>query len=102
MEPIATLPYFKVQREMSSIEMKNVEYERKLYLFEDRLLTKHREFPTEQIFDMSHREMSGEDSILYLHTSRGVYSYTIKDDPTTFIQAFKRLEKQILEEKAKE
>ncbi|SDO28283.1 hypothetical protein [Alkalicoccus daliensis] len=101
MNLIASHPYYKVEREVSSIDQRNVEYERMLYLYEDRLVTHRREFPTEIIFDMSHREMSGEDSLLYVHSSRGVYSYPVKEDPAEFIQAFKKLEKRILEKEAR-
>lgn len=93
--------YYKVEREVTSIDQQNVEYERTLYLYEDKLVTHRREFPSEIIFDMSHREMSGEDSLLYIHTSRGVFSYPVKDDPKEFIQAFKALEKRILEREAR-
>lgn len=98
---LATQRYYKVEREVTSIDQQNVEYERTLYLYEDKLVTHRREFPAEIIFDMSHREMSGEDSLLYIHTSRGVFSYPVKEDPTEFIKEFKALEKRILEREAR-
>ncbi|CAM3946154.1 hypothetical protein [Alkalicoccus chagannorensis] len=99
---LASHPYYKVEREITSLEQKNVEYERMLYLYEDKLVTHRREFNTEHIFDMSYRWMSGEDSILYVHTSKGVFSYSIKDDPMDFIEAFKELEKRILKKQAEQ
>lgn len=101
MELIASHPYYKVEREVSSLEQKNVEYKRMMYLYEDKLVTHRREFPAEIIFDMSHREMSGEDSLLYIHSSRGVFSYPVKENPSEFINAFKKLEKRILEKEAR-
>ncbi|PRO64686.1 hypothetical protein [Alkalicoccus urumqiensis] len=98
---LARQKYVKVEREMSSIAMENVEYERWLLLYEDRLVTHRREFPAEQIFDMSYRRMPSAEALLYVHTSRGVYSYNVKEDPDAFIEAFKKLEKRILEKEAK-
>lgn len=99
MELIAKHPYYKVQREVSAIDQKNVEYERMLCLYEDKLVTQHREFLTEHVFDMSYRELSGGEGMLYVHTSKGVFSYTVRSDPSAFIRAFKELEKRILERK---
>ncbi|PTL38992.1 hypothetical protein [Alkalicoccus saliphilus] len=100
MEPIAVHPYYKVEREVTPIEQKSIEYERMLYLYEDKLVTHRREFPAEQIFDISYREIRHGEALLYLHTSRGVFSYTIKEDPSEFIKAFKELEKRILAREA--
>ncbi|MCE7793653.1 hypothetical protein K8O68_14605 [Salipaludibacillus sp. CUR1] len=102
MKLIATQPYFKVQREVNSIEQKNVEDDRTLYLYEDKLMTKHREFPADKIFDMSFRKLPKGEGILFIHTSQGVFSYTVKKDPEEFIQAFKSLEKEILKKKREE
>lgn len=92
MKALATLPYYKVEREINSIQQKNVEYERTLYLYEDKLITKHREFPLETVFDMSYRELkSGEEGTLFVHTSQGVFTYIVKSDPAEFIESFKEL-----------
>ncbi|WP_444685037.1 hypothetical protein [Alkalicoccus luteus] len=101
MEPLASHPYYKVEREVTSIDQQNVEYERVMHLYEDKLVTHRREFPAEIIFDMSFRELGESEALLYVHTSRGVFSYQVKQDPTNFIEAFKQLEKRILEKEAK-
>jgi hypothetical protein len=101
MEYIAKHPYYKVEREVTAIEQKNIEYERMLYLYEDKIKTYRREFPAEQVFDISYREVTAGEAILYLHTSRGVFSYPTKEDPTDFISAFKDLEKRVLEREAR-
>ncbi|WP_280768719.1 hypothetical protein [Salipaludibacillus daqingensis] len=100
MKALATHPYYKVRREINSIEQKNVEYERTLYLYEDKLITQHREFPADKVFDMSYRELkSGEEGTLFIHTSQGVFTYIVKEDPAEFIEAFKELEKKLLHKK---
>ncbi|WP_096188121.1 hypothetical protein [Evansella halocellulosilytica] len=94
MDWIASQPYVKVVREIQGLEQVNIEEKRTIYLYEDRIVTGYREFPFHTVFDMSFRHIAGDDSIFYLHTSRGVFSYTIKSDPTDFINHFKQLEKK--------
>ncbi|MBP1155747.1 MULTISPECIES: hypothetical protein [unclassified Paenibacillus] len=89
---IAKQPYYKVQREVSSTEQKTVVHDRWLYLYEDKIVTGYRRFPIDEVFDMSYRRLGSEEGVLYLHTKQGVYSYTVKADPGTFIEAFKELE----------
>jgi len=92
---IAEQPYVKVHREVSSIDQQNVEYERKLYLYEDKIVTKHREFPIKEVFDISYRLIGGSGGLLYLHTSKGVYSYTVKSSPQAFVHAFRKHREKI-------
>lgn len=90
MSLIAEQPYVKVQREMNSLEQKRIEHKRTLYLYEEKIVTQHREFPLSQVLDMSYRKIGGKGGLLYLHTSRGVYSYTVTSTPDKFIEAFKK------------
>ncbi|SFB30426.1 hypothetical protein SAMN04488072_11472 [Lentibacillus halodurans] len=93
MKLIAEQPYIKVEREMTSISQNYVEDDRRLYLYHDRILSKHHEFPIEQVWDMSYRPVDGKGGLLYLHTSKGVHVYTVKESPDEFIEAFKKLKK---------
>lgn len=93
MNLIAAQPYVKVQREVSSLEQKRVEHRRVIYLYEEKVVTQHREFPLSQVLDMTYRKIGGEGGLLYLHTSRGVYSYTVQSTPVPFIEAFKNRDK---------
>ncbi len=86
---IAQQPYVKVERQVNSTEQIDIERERTIYLYDNRVVTKHREFPIQDVFDMSFRQVAGKGGILYLHTSQGVFSYTVKSSPTNFIQLFK-------------
>lgn len=50
-----------------------------------------------QIYDMScHRKHGGSDGIgfLYLHTHRGVETYFVRDNPASFINAYKKLKRE--------
>lgn len=62
-----------------------------MYLYGDKIVTRYREFPIQEVFDMSYRKLGGEGGILYLHTKQGVYSYMVKAEPADFIEAFKNV-----------
>lgn len=89
MNLIDVQPYYKVQREVSSIDQKNIELERHLYLYPDKVVTEHREFSINEIMDMSYRQFGKTGGLLYLHTLRGVFSYNVKVSPQTFIDSYK-------------
>ncbi|WP_046213518.1 hypothetical protein [Paenibacillus wulumuqiensis] len=89
MKQIAVQPYYKIEREITGREQKYLTDEREMVLYEDRLVTHRREFPLCDIFDMSYRRLGAGEGLFYLHTSKGVFSYTIRQDPARFIRAFK-------------
>lgn len=89
MEWIAKQQYVKVQREVIDLEQKDIEHERFIYLYPDRVVTKHRTFPIQEVMDMSYRKIAGEGGLLYLHTIGGVFSYTVKTSPGKFVEAFR-------------
>ncbi|GAA0375817.1 hypothetical protein [Bacillus horti] len=94
MEPLATQIYYKVQREVDGLSQRNVEYERTIYLYEDRVVTQYREFPFYDVYDVSYRRMGKEKGLLYLHTRNGIYSYTVKTDPDKFIKVYKKYKRE--------
>ncbi|GAA0607308.1 hypothetical protein GCM10009001_25760 [Virgibacillus siamensis] len=89
MKLLAEQPYIKVTRVVNSIEQKDVEEERVLYLYDETLVTEHRQFPIQDILDISYRTVGSSGGLLYLHTIKGVFSYTVKTSPEAFIRAFK-------------
>lgn len=88
---IATQSYYKIHRQVSSTEQTTVVQIRSMYLYEHKVRTQYREFAIEDVFDMSYRQMGDEGGFLYLHTKQGVYPYTVKEDPSRFIDTFKEL-----------
>lgn len=90
---IAEQPYVKVEREITSIEQLKTEHERTIYLYTDKIVTQHREFSIKNVLDISYRTFGKEGGLLYIHTSGGLFTYTVKTSPQAFIDAF--------EEKAK-
>lgn len=86
---IAKQPYIKVIREVSSIKQTDVEHERNLFLYADKIVTEHREFPLADVLDLSYRKIGEDGGILFLHTNHSVYSYTVKSSPHKFVDASK-------------
>lgn len=89
MQLIAEQSYIKVVREVSSIEQKNIEEPRKMVLYDEKIVTQHREFPVKDVLDISYRFIGPDGGLLYLHTTKGVYSYIVKTSPKSFVEAFK-------------
>jgi hypothetical protein len=85
-EAIAKQEYIKIERKITSLEQIDMEHKRFLSLYPDKIVSFHREFPIEEVLDISYRKIGGEGAgLLYLHTIRGVYSYTVKSSPKEFI-----------------
>ena len=87
---IAKQPYIKVIRELSSTKQRECIDRRNIYLYIDKLVTKRREFPLTDVFDLSFRKIGSKGGILLIHTNHGVYSYTVTTSPLPFIQICKR------------
>lgn len=86
---IAQHPYIKVERMLTSTSKYNMEHDRFISLYTDKVTTEHRTFPIADVIDFSYRKITTNGGILYLHSVHGVYSYTVKTSPEDFIMAFK-------------
>jgi len=89
---LAKQSYIKVYREVSSTKQKDVEYKRTIYMYPDKIITKYRKFLMEDVLDISYREVKKSKGfgLLYIHTTSGLYSYTVKNSPHIFVEVFKR------------
>ncbi|GIO26611.1 hypothetical protein [Ornithinibacillus bavariensis] len=91
MELLAEQEYVKIERKVDSLEQVDLEHWRYLRLYKSKITSEHREFPIQEVLDMSFREIGSKGvGLLYLHTIRGVYSYTVKSSPKQFIETYKR------------
>ncbi len=88
---IASHPYTKIERIVNSIEQKDIEHERTIRLYDDKITTQYREFPIEDVLDISQKKVGPVGGILYVHTKSGVFTYTIHKAADSFIQAFQQL-----------
>ena len=89
MSLIAQHPYIKTERKVTSIEQFEIEHNRIIYLYNDKVVTQNREFPIKDVMDFSYREIANQGGILYLHTLQGVYTYIVKSSPEAFITAYR-------------
>ncbi|MFC0300326.1 hypothetical protein ACFFIS_05740 [Virgibacillus soli] len=93
---LAKHAYFKIEREVTSIEQRQIEHHREICLYTNRVETKHRQFSIEEIRDMSYRMSSKNSGLLYLHTIQGVFSYYVKTPPKQFVEAFQQHVKSMI------
>lgn len=93
MEPLATHRCIEVKQEIGWIEKRTVETSFDLYLYKDRIDVKDSSFPIKHVLDISYRLDEKENKIgfLYLHTTGGIRTYFIKQDPSKLIEEFKVL-----------
>lgn len=89
MKLLAEQPYIKMDRQMNGLEQKDVELKRTLYLYDEKVVSQHREFPIEDVADISFREVGPFGGMLYVHANQGVYSYIVKSSPMDFVNIFK-------------
>ena len=89
MSLIAQHPYIKTERKVTSIKQFEIEHDRIIYLYNDKVVTQNREFPIKDVMDFSYREIANQGGILYLHTLQGVYTYIVKSSPEAFITAYR-------------
>ncbi len=88
---IAQLPYIKVIR---SIEENQQHYKEEEYMIAfsvEAVWTDGEVFHQHEVLDMSFRPFSNQMGLIYLHTIKGLYCYTIKENPKMFIETFKLL-----------
>ena len=87
---IAQQPYIKTERKVTSTGQYEVEHDRCIYLYHDKVVTQDREFPIKDVMDFSYREITNKSGFLYLHTLQGlVYAYIVKSSPEAFIIAYR-------------
>lgn len=86
--------YLTVHRKIENNEQKYEENEELIRIYEDKLTTASDYFQLKDILDISFRNFSATKGFLYLHTTRGVYSYVTDNEPNQLIKIFKELKRQ--------
>lgn len=94
MNIIAHLPYIKVKRTIEDNVQNHKEEEYIIELSSYGIQTAYDTFLLEEVLDISYRDFSQHLGLLYLHTIKGLYPYTVKTNPQSFIREFKKI-KQI-------
>jgi len=88
---LANLPYITISRTIQDNIQHHIEEEHTLILSHQYVSSSLDSFFLEEVLDMSYRFFSGQLGIFYLHTTKGMFSYKVKQSPENFIQAFKQL-----------
>lgn len=91
MRLLAEQLYYKVIREVSSIRQQDTEKKRTLYLYDEKIVTEYREFPLDDVTDISFKPVGKQGGLLYLHTVKGVFPYIVKTEPTALVEAYKEV-----------
>lgn len=91
MEIIARHPYIKVIREITKLEKLETKEERELTLYETKLTTKHREFLIEDLIKIATRKIGKNGGMIFIHTERGVFTYTVETIDKNFIHTVNNL-----------
>lgn len=91
---LSSITYIDTERAIEAGEMKIVETECNIRLYEDTLVTAGTKFQVANVWDISYKSFSSEASLLYLHTHRGVLTYKVYTDPNKFVETFKKLKNE--------
>ncbi len=86
-------PYIKILRKIADNVQHLNEKEVHLTLSLDGVKSETDYFLLSDVLDMSFRALSADSGFLYLHTTRGVFSYHTKSNPQEFIDTYKNLKK---------
>ena len=63
-------------------------------MYDDRITTASDIFYLQDILDITFKNMSGMKGFLYLHTTRGVYSFLTNAKPDRLIEVYKEIKHQ--------
>lgn len=86
--------YLTVKRKIKDNEQIFEEKEELLRIYTDRITTASDRFLIEDVLDISFRSFSNQNGLLYLHTTRGVYSYRTSQQPEKLMKIYNELKKQ--------
>jgi hypothetical protein len=88
---LSSITYVDTERSIEAGELKIIQTEYILHLYEDTLMASTTHFKLDNVWDMSYRSFSDNANLLYLHTHRGIVAYKVYADPGHFVTAFKKL-----------
>lgn len=91
MKVIANLPYITVTRNIEENIIYHKEEQHKITLSTSEISTSFETFLLKDVLDISYRIISSDIGFLYLHTTRGMYSFQMRSNPEQFIEEFKKI-----------
>ncbi|WP_163102003.1 hypothetical protein [Peribacillus alkalitolerans] len=91
MDAITYMPFVTVHRVIKNGQLMIWEEGHIIKLTAQYVETPSHQFSFENVHDVSFKEFSTKEGILYLHTSQGVFPFQVKERPHSFINRFKTL-----------
>ena len=88
--------YLKVDRRIEDNEQVYEENEQLMVMYQDRITTASDVFYLQDVLDITFKKLSGMNGFLYLHTTRGVYSFFTNAKPDQLISIYKEIKHQKL------
>lgn len=88
---LSTITYVNTERSIEAGEMKIIDSEFHLHLYEDVLISSTSTLSLTNVWDISYKSFSDNANLLYLHTHRGVLTYKVPSDPQKFVSTFKKI-----------
>ncbi|RSD25426.1 hypothetical protein [Mesobacillus subterraneus] len=86
--------YLRVKRKIEDNEQVYEEYEEEIQVYADRITTASDHFDIKDVLDITFKTMSGDRGFLYLHTTRGVYSYFTNANPEQLMEIYQKIKAQ--------
>ncbi|SFJ61931.1 hypothetical protein SAMN04487936_10389 [Halobacillus dabanensis] len=83
---ICSHPIFEKTRIIENNQQHYLEHERKLKLFEEEIVAPNETFLLLDVRDVSYKSFSESYGFLYLHTSRGVRAFMVKEEPKEWME----------------
>lgn len=84
-------PYIKVTRKIEDNIQKSMEEQHVMKLSTNGIQTTSETFSLDEVLDVSYRDTSQQLGLLYLHTTKGLYAYTVRINPHFFIMKFRKI-----------
>lgn len=94
-----TLNYTMVSRTVDKLSKSDAVTQHQLTLTLVAIQSAERQFPFSKILDVSYKPFSNGNGFLYIHTDEGVFSFHTDEQPTSFIEAYKKITKHNIKEK---
>lgn len=88
---IMAISYFYIEQVIEFNGKVEKKTEHQIILYKDTVITASHQFKLENVLDISYKLFSNNDSLLYLHTNQGVFTYKVSTDPKDFKNEFKKI-----------
>ncbi|TGB05344.1 hypothetical protein [Halobacillus salinus] len=82
---ISSQPIIQKKRTIENNRQHYIEEHLSLQLYEHIVRTPSEDIPLQNLFDVSHRTLSGDQGFLYLHTNSGVRTFLVNQSPEEWV-----------------